>query len=50
MEDTDKRKPKFIIKIRTKYAQKKFKILKKDEKIKDYFYLKLVRSNGNKLN
>ena len=49
MEDTDKRKKKFIIKIRTKYAQKKFKILKKNEKIKNYFYIKLVRNNGTKL-
>ena len=40
----------FTIKLRTKYAQKKFKILKKDEKIKDWFYLKLVRSGGTKLN
>ena len=45
-----KRKSIFTIKLRTKYAQKKFKILKKDEKIKDWFYLKLVRSGGTKLN
>jgi len=45
-----KRKGKFTIKLRTKYAQKKFKVLKKDEKIKDWFYLKLIRSDGTKLN
>ena len=45
-----KRKGRFTIKIRTKYAQKKFKILKKDEKLKNWFYLKLVRSDGTKLN
>ena len=45
-----KRTGKFTIKLRTKYMQKKFKILKKEEKIKDWFYLKLVRSDGNKLN
>ena len=45
-----KRKGIFTIKLRTKYAQKKFKVLKKDEKIKDWFYLKLVRSDGTKLN
>ena len=45
-----KRKGIFTIKLRTKYAQKKFKILKKDEKIKDWIYLKLVRSGGTKLN
>ena len=45
-----KRKPKFFIKLRTKYAQKKFKVLKKDEKIKDWFYLKLVTTKGTKLN
>jgi len=45
-----KRKGIFTIKLRTKYAQKKFKILKKDEKIKDWFYLKLIRTGGTKLN
>ena len=45
-----KRKGKFTIKLRTKYAQKKFKVLKKDEKIKDWFYLKLVSTKGTKLN
>jgi hypothetical protein len=44
-----KKKGRFTIKLRTKYAQKKFKILKKDERIKDWFYLKLVRTNGTKL-
>ena len=45
-----KPKGKFTIKLRTKYAQKKFKVLKKDEKIKDWFYLKLVSTKGTKLN
>ena len=45
-----RKKGKFTIKLRTKYAQRKFKILKKDEKIKDWFYLKLIRSDGTKLN
>lgn len=45
-----KRTGKFTVKLRTKYAQQKFKILKKDEKIKDWFYLKLIRSDGTKLN
>ena len=47
---TKKRKGKFTIKLRTKYAQKKFKILKKDDKIKNWFYLKLVRMDRTKLN
>ena len=45
-----RRKRKFTIKLRTKYAQHKFKILKKDQKIKNWFYLKLVNNNGKKLN
>ena len=45
-----RKKGKFTIKLRTKYAQCKFKILKKDEKIKNWFYLKLVNNNGKKLN
>jgi len=45
-----KPKGRFSIKLRTKYAQKKFKVLKKDEKIKNWFYLKLVRTDGTKLN
>jgi len=45
-----RKKGKFTIKVKTKYAQRKYKILKKDEKIKNWFYLKLVNNNGKKLN
>lgn len=38
------------IKIRTKYAQRKFKVLEKYETLKNYAYLKLIRVNGKKLN
>ena len=38
------------IKLRTKYAQRKFKVLEKYETLKNYAYLKLVHINGKKLN
>ena len=38
------------IKLRTKYAQRKFKVLKKYETLKSYAYLKLIRVDGQKLN
>jgi len=45
-----KSKGKFEIKLRTKYAQREFKVLKKYETLKNYAYLKLIRIDGNKLN